>query len=339
MDNLTYSFVIPIYNEEKTIPELFRRTSEISLKLDGAMEVILIDDGSRDKSYGLMLELSNQDPRFKVIHFARNFGHQIAITAGMDFARGDAIIIMDADLQDPPEVVLQMIDQWKEGYEVVYAIRKAREGESWFKKITASLFYRILKSLTEVDIPVDVGDFRLVDRKALEAFKALRENNRFVRGMFGWIGFRQTGIYYTRAERFAGETKYTLKKMLLLAKNGVISFSNAPLKLVLNFGFLISGLSFLMGIIAVITKLSGQYTVSGWTSMTVLITFTGGVQLIVLGILGEYIGRIHDEVKNRPLYIVKAIKGFDKKISKNTRVFVPDSPRETFIEHNEADTR
>lgn len=330
MNHPIYSFVIPIYNEEKTIPELFRRISEISVKLDGTIEVILIDDGSRDKSYELMLELSNQDPRFKVIHFARNFGHQIAITAGMDFAAGNAIIIMDADLQDPPEVVFEMVDQWKQGYEVVYAIRQAREGETWFKKITASLFYRILKALTEVEIPLDVGDFRLVDRKALDAFKILREKNRFVRGMFGWIGFRQTGVYYTRAERFAGETKYTLRKMLALAKNGVISFSNAPLKLVLSFGFIISGLSFLMGIIAVITKLSGQYTVSGWTSMTVLITFMGGVQLIVLGVLGEYIGRIHDEVKNRPLYIVKAMKGFQKET---------EIPGKTFIEHNGAHTR
>lgn len=317
-----YSFVIPIYNEENIIGELQSRIRRIADQLDGELEIIWVDDGSDDNSHALMLGVASQDPRFKVIHFARNFGHQIAITAGMDFASGDAVVILDGDLQDPPEVVFEMIQRWKEGYEVVYAVRKCREGETWFKKTTAALFYRILKSLTDVDIPVDVGDFRLVDRKALDAFKALRENNRFVRGMFSWIGFKQIGVYYSRAERFSGETKYPLRKMLRLAKNGIMSFSNAPLKLALNLGFFVSGISFLFGLIALITKISGHYTVSGWTSMTVIISFLGGVQLMVLGVLGEYIGRIHDEVKNRPLYIVKSTRGFSHAIPSSSRAVI-----------------
>jgi glycosyltransferase involved in cell wall biosynthesis len=309
MENPTFSFVIPVYNEEPALPELYKRMVTVLDQLGSLAEVILIDDGSRDNSFALMLGITQKDPRFKAIQFARNFGHQIAITAGMDAALGDATIVMDADLQDPPEVVLQMIEKWREGFEIVYAVRSDREGETLFKKLTATLFYRALKAVTDVDIPLDVGDFRLVDRKALEAFKSLRENNRFVRGMFSWIGFRQTGVKFQRAERYAGTTKYPFRKMWKLAMDGVISFSTAPLRLALNIGFLVSVLSFLLGFAAILSKIAGWYTVPGWASVMVVTSFLGGVQLIVLGFLGEYIGRIHDEVKDRPLYIVRRAVG------------------------------
>ena len=305
-----YCFVIPIFNEQQIIPELYKRLSELLDRLDGPADVIFIDDGSRDNSYPLLIEISAGDPRFKLIHFSRNFGHQIAISAGLDFSSADATIIMDADLQDPPQVVLQMIDQWKEGYEIVYGKRESREGETFFKRITASLFYRIIHALSEVEMPLDSGDFRLVDRKALAAFKALREKNRFVRGMFSWIGYRQTEVRYARDKRLAGETKYPLRKMLRLAKDGIISFSNIPLTFVLNLGFLLSGASLLYGVVAIFLKAFGFYTVRGWASEVAVICFLGGTQLVVLGIIGEYVGRIYSEVKNRPLYIVKETHGF-----------------------------
>jgi dolichol-phosphate mannosyltransferase len=309
-DHPVYSIVLPVYNEEETLPELHKRMSVLLDKLDGPAEVILVDDGSRDRSYALMLDIHAHDPRFKVVHFSRNFGHQVAISAGMDLSSGDAVIIMDADLQDPPEVVLQMAARWREGYDVVYATRERREDETWFKKVTARLFYRTLRRLTEVDIPLDVGDFRLVDRRALEAFKAMRERGRYVRGMFGWIGFRQTGVSYVRPGRFAGETKYPFKKMIRLALDGIVSFSNVPLRLVLQLGFVVSIVSFCAGIFAIIVKLSGAYAVPGWASTVVVVAFTSGVQLTVLGVMGEYVGRIYDEVKRRPLYLVRDFHGF-----------------------------
>lgn len=305
-----YSFVIPIYNEEETLPELHRRISELLARLDGDAEVILVDDGSRDRSYALMLGIHTTDPRFKVVHFARNFGHQIAISAGMDLARGDATIIMDADLQDPPEVVLKMVERWQEGYDIVYAVRDHREGESWLKLMTARLFYRVLRRLTEVEIPVDVGDFRLVDRRAMDAFRALRESSRYVRGMFSWIGFRQTGVHYARPGRYAGTTKYPFRKMIRLAVDGIISFSNLPLRAVLKLGFFVSVISFVAGIAAIIIKLSGAFAVPGWASLTVVVSFLGGVQLTVMGVMGEYVGRIYEEVKHRPLYVVRRAHGF-----------------------------
>ncbi|MEW5705270.1 MAG: glycosyltransferase family 2 protein [Actinomycetota bacterium] len=310
MDRVKYSLVIPIYNEEETLAELHKQISELINQLDGNTEVILVDDGSRDHSYPMMLDIHQQDPRFKIVHFARNFGHQIAISAGMDLASGQAVIIMDADLQDPPGVVLDLIAKWKEGYEIVYGVRESRQGETYFKKATASLFYRLLRRLTDVDIPVDVGDFRLVDRKALDAFKALREHNRYVRGMFSWIGFKQTGVRYVRSERFAGQTKYPLRKMLKFAIDGIVSFSNAPLRLALNLGFLFSGLSILVGIVSVFLKIFGVNLIPGWTSLIVGISFLGGIQLIVMGMLGEYIGRIYEEVKDRPLYVIRNVHGF-----------------------------
>ena len=304
-----FSIVVPVYNEEESLPELLRRLAGLLEQLDGSAEVILVDDRSSDRSYDLMLEARERDSRLKVLRLSRNFGHQIAVTAGLDVAAGNAVIVMDADLQDPPEVVLDMAARWREGYDVVYAVREEREGETRFKKLTAALFYRLFRRMTDVSMPIDVGDFRLVDRRALEAFKAMPEANRYVRGMFSWIGFRQVGVPFQRAERFAGETKYPLTKMLKFATDGVVSFSSEPLRLALKLGFVVSGLSFLFGFLALVFKLAGLYSIPGLASIAVFISFLGGIQLLVLGLMGEYIARIHDEVKRRPLYLVSDAHG------------------------------
>jgi glycosyltransferase involved in cell wall biosynthesis len=310
MNRPTYSFVVPVHNEEQTLPELVLRLQAVMHRLDGSAEVILVDDGSRDGSAALMRGIQAHDTRFRIIELSRNFGHQLAITAGIDYARGQAVVIMDADLQDPPEVALELAAKWREGYEVVVAVRDERRGESWFKRTTAAMYYRLLRRLASVEIPADAGDYRLVDRKALDAFKALREKDRFVRGMFSWIGFRQAEVRFVRAERFAGETKYPLRRMIDLALDGFLSFSKSPLRLVLKLGFLVSAISFLGGLIAVACKITGVYVVTGWTSMVVAIFFLGGVQLTVMGLIGEYIGRIYEQVKERPLYIVRSVVGF-----------------------------
>ncbi|MDP9206808.1 MAG: glycosyltransferase family 2 protein [Gemmatimonadota bacterium] len=307
--NPEYSFVLPIYDEEETLPRLCERLRGVLERLDGTAEVIFVDDGSQDGSFALMAEIAARDPRFKVLQLSRNFGHQIAITAGLDHASGEAIVVMDADLQDPPEVALAMAQRWREGFEVVYAIREHRAGESRFKLLTAAFFYRLLRKLTRVQIPSDVGDFRLVDRKALDAYRAMRENNRFVRGMFSWIGFRQTGVRYSRAARFAGRTKYPLRKMIKFAADGIISFSSAPLRLALNFGFVVSIASFLGGITALLLKFADVFVIPGWASLVFVTSFLGGVQLVVLGVIGEYVARVYDETKNRPLYIVSTSIG------------------------------
>jgi len=306
------SVVAPVYNEEAILEELYRRLSAV---LDGAgesWELVLVNDGSRDRSGQIMRELHARDPRVKVVDFARNFGHQIAITAGADYAQGDAVVIIDADLQDPPEVILDLLVKWREGYQVVYAVRAERKGETWFKEFTARLFYRIIYRITEIDIPVDTGDFRLMDRKAVEALKGIREKHRFMRGLSVWVGFRQTGVKYVRAERYAGETKYPLKKMLKFALDGITSFSYLPLQLATYVGFLAAGLSILGIIAAIILRLSGSQAFYGQASTLVSVLFLGGVQLISLGIIGEYLGRIYDEVKGRPLYIVSQALGFEE---------------------------
>jgi polyisoprenyl-phosphate glycosyltransferase len=307
----TYSLVVPIFNEEQTLPELQRRLAALLDRLDGSSEVLLVDDGSRDGSYSEIERIVAADPRFRAVRLSRNFGHQIAITAGLDLAGGEAVVVLDADLQDPPEVVLELARRWREGYDVVYAVREARAGETRFKEWTAAGFYRLFRRIADVDIPVDVGDFRLVDRRALDAFKLMRENNRFVRGMFAWIGYRQTGVPYERSVRHAGDTKYPLRKMVKFATDGIVSFSNAPLRIVLKLGFLVSIGSFVFGISALVVRLLGLYSVPGLASLVVVTAFVGGVQLIVLGVIGEYIARIHDEVKNRPLYLVSELRGFD----------------------------
>lgn len=310
MSKPVYSLVIPVFNEEETLPELRKRLLELLARLDGEAEVILIDDGSRDASYSIMLDMNKMDPRFKIIQFSRNFGHQLAITAGMDLASGDAVIIMDADLQDPPEVVLEMVAKWREGYEIVYGVREERQDESRFKLLTASAFYRLLRRLTDLDIPVDVGDFRLVDRKALDAFKTLREHSRYVRGMFSWIGFRQTGVPYRRVGRFAGYTKYPFRKMLKLAIDGLMSFSVVPLRLALHVGFVVASISFMAGVAAIVLKFVGCTVVPGWASLVFVVSFLGGIQLVLIGVLGEYLGRIYEEVRRRPLYIARECRGF-----------------------------
>jgi dolichol-phosphate mannosyltransferase len=304
--NPEYSFVIPILNECETLEELYARLAPVMNALDGPCEAVLVDDGSTDRSYGIMLELQHRDPRIKVLRLTRNFGHQIAITAGLDHARGNAAIIMDADLQDPPEVALELAKKWREGYQVVYAVRDERVGESRSKLATARWFYRLMGRMSEVPIPADAGDFRLVDRRALDAVLAMREHRRYMRGMFAWVGYDQTGVHYARAARHAGTTKYPFRKMFKFATDGIVSFSTAPLRLALNIGFLVSVLSFLMGIAIIVMKIIGiDDVVPGWASIAVAVLFFSGVQLTLLGVMGEYVARIYEEVKQRPLYLVR----------------------------------
>jgi glycosyltransferase involved in cell wall biosynthesis len=291
------------------IQELVTRLTNVMDLLDGEAEAIIVDDGSRDRTYELLVEATHEEPRLRVVKLSRNFGHQVALTAGVDVSAGDAVIVLDADLQDPPEVILELAARWREGYDVVYAVRDIREGETRFKRVTAAAFYRAFNRISEVKVPLDVGDFRLVDRRALDVFVRMRESNRFVRGMFSWIGLRQTGVLYRRHERFAGETKYPLRKMLRFAATGVISFSAAPLRAALNLGFFVSFVSFALAIWSLIVKFAG-YHVPGWTSIVVVTTFIGGVQLIVLGVIGQYIGSIHEEVKRRPLYVIGELENF-----------------------------
>jgi len=304
------SVIIPCYNEQEVLPELNRRLASALAKV-GDYEIIFINDGSKDSTLQLLKEYSFQDSRIKVINFSRNFGHQIAITAGIDFASGDAVVVMDADLQDPPEFIPELVKKWHEGYDVVYAVREKREGEALFKKATAAGFYRLIRKLTNVDIPVDTGDFRLMSRRAVNQLKLLREKNRFVRGLVSWIGFRQTGITYERDKRFAGETKYPLKKMVKFAFDGITSFSFIPLQLATYLGFTVSLLSFFYAAYAVLVKVILGTPIEGWTSLMVALMFLGGVQLIMMGLIGEYIGRIYEEVKGRPLYLVEEAIGFD----------------------------
>jgi len=306
MSSITYSIVAPIYNELENIPELFKRVSEVMDSTGEPWELVLVDDGCTDGSTDRIRELAIKDGRVRPVIFARNFGHQIAVTAGMDYARGDAVVIIDADLQDPPEVILELAKKWKEGYEVVYAVRAEREGETKFKIWTASLFYRLIYRITDVKIPLDTGDFRLIDRKVVTVMNGMREKHRFLRGMGAWVGFKQIGVEYKRAARYSGETKYPLKKMLRLAINAITGFSYFPLQLATYFGFLSAGLAILAIPIIVTLRLAGEtHFFEGQTTTLVAVLFLGGVQLISLGILGEYIGRIYDEAKGRPLYVVR----------------------------------
>jgi len=306
----TLSVVAPCFNEEGVLYELYRRISQV---LDGSgesWELVLVNDGSRDRTPEIMRELHAQDERVKVVDFARNFGHQIAVTAGMDYAQGDAVVLIDADLQDPPELILEMLAKWREGYEVVYAIRAERKGETLFKEITAKIVYRIIYKITDINIPMDTGDFRLMDRKVVNALKTMHEKHRFMRGMSVWVGFRQTGVKYVRAERYAGETKYPLKKMLKFAMDGITSFSYFPLQVATYFGFAAALLAVLGILVTIVLRLSGSHAFFGQATTLVSVLFLGGVQLICLGIIGEYLGRIYDEVKGRPLYIVREALGF-----------------------------
>ena len=302
---VTYSIIAPIYNEIDNLPELYRRVKEVMDSSGEPWELILVDDGSTDGSTERIRELAQMDKTVRPVIFARNFGHQVAITAGWDYARGDAIVIIDADLQDPPETILELAKKWKEGYEVVYAVRGEREGESWFKKFTAAMFYRLIYSITDVKIPVDTGDFRLMDRKVVDVLKLMKERHRFPRGMSAWVGFKQIGVTYKRAARVAGVTKYPFRKMLKLALNAITGFSYFPLQVATYFGFVSAGISILAIPIVAALRLAGSHFFEGQTTTLISVLFLGGVQLISLGILGEYIGRLYDEAKGRPLYIVR----------------------------------
>ncbi|MEN9563459.1 MAG: hypothetical protein RIR73_1703 [Chloroflexota bacterium] len=302
---ITYSIIAPIYNEIDNLPELYRRVKEVMDSTGESWEFILVDDGSTDGSTEKIRELAEKDKTIRPVIFARNFGHQVAITAGWDYARGDAIVIIDADLQDPPEVILELAKKWKEGYEVVYAVRGEREGESWFKLWTASLFYRLIYRITDVKIPVDTGDFRLMDRKVVDVLKQMKERHRFPRGMSAWVGFKQIGVTYKRAARVAGVTKYPFRKMLQLAVNAITSFSYFPLQVATFFGFFSAGVAILAIPVVVVMRIAGSGAFFGQATTLIAVLFLGGVQLISLGILGEYVGRLYDEAKGRPLYIVR----------------------------------
>ncbi|MEC1069151.1 glycosyltransferase family 2 protein [Priestia megaterium] len=300
-----YSIVVPVYNEEEVIHETYRRLTEVMRSTKEAYELLFVNDGSKDRTAEIIKEYSEQDPAVVLLDFARNFGHQIAITAGMDYARGEAVIVIDADLQDPPELILEMIEKWKQGFDVVYAKRTKRKGETYFKKQTAAMFYRFLRAMTDIDIPLDTGDFRLLDRKVCNQMNSIQEKNRFVRGLVSWVGFKQIAVEYERDERLAGESKYPLKKMLKLSMDGITSFSYKPLKLASYAGVTLSGIGFIYLLVVLYLKLFTDSTITGWSSLIVIQLFFSGIILIILGMIGEYIGRIYDETKNRPLYIVR----------------------------------
>jgi glycosyltransferase involved in cell wall biosynthesis len=308
MPRPTLSLVIPIFNEEPIIPELDRRLraflDDIGEGVGPSWEVVFIDDGSRDRSREMLKELAAREPRYKLIGLSRNFGHQLAITAGLDRAEGEAVVVMDADLQDPPEVVRDMLARWREGHDVVYAVRQKRHGETWFKRLTAALFYRFLRAMLGVSIPVDAGDFRLMSRPVVLTLRALREQHRFVRGMVAWVGFRQVAVKYERPARFAGETKYPFRKMLHFAIDGITSFSIIPLRFATWLGVLSGFTAIAAGAWAFYIKVHGDRTVPGWTTIMILVALGSSAQLLVMGILGEYVGRIYEEVKRRPLYAI-----------------------------------
>jgi glycosyltransferase involved in cell wall biosynthesis len=307
----TYSFIIPVFNEEAVLPELYRRLDAVAGSLDGPCEFVFVDDGSHDGSAAEVLGRRESDPRVKLVSLSRNFGHQVAISAGLDYATGKAIVIMDADLQDPPEVVPDLIERWKEGYEVVYAVREVRPGDSRVRRRMIRFAYRVLSRWSDTELPPDAGDFRLVDRRVADIVRNMRESSRYMRGMFAWVGFRQTGVHYERPERFAGESKYPLSKLIALAVDGLTGFSAAPLRMMLGFGFGIAGLAFLAGLTAAVLKIVGLLSVPGWASLIVILSFFTGVQLIVLGTIGLYVGRIFEQSRGRPLYLVDRAEGFE----------------------------
>ncbi|MBN3963421.1 glycosyltransferase family 2 protein [Nostoc sp. NMS8] len=314
-----YSFIVPIYNEEEIIPELYRRLSAVMNRLDGLVELILIDDGSRDRSLQLLRDLHQKDPRICYLSFARNFGHQIAVTAGLNFVRGQVIVILDADLQDPPELIPDMVEKWRQGYQVVYAQRTQRLQEGWFKRLTAYSFYRLLKKLADVEIPTDTGDFCLMDRQIVNILNSMPERTRYIRGLRSWVGFQQTAIRFERDPRFAGEVKYTFSKSLALAINGLVSFSIVPLRLSTYLGLVAAAAAILMALLVLYWRLFVPHSpLTGFTIILMAIFFLGSVQLVSVGILGEYIGRIYEEVKARPLYTLAEVAGFDRKSSNST---------------------
>jgi dolichol-phosphate mannosyltransferase len=327
MSSKLLSVVIPCFNEEGTLRETHRRVSQAMAKVPALYEIVYVDDGSRDTTPELLRTLQQQDPQVRVVCLSRNFGHQFAVTAGLAHARGDAVVIMDADLQDPPEVVAKMVQQWEQGYEVVYGVRADREGETRFKLLTATLFYRLIRWLSDTEIPLDTGDFRLIDRKVVDAILAMPERDRFLRGMVSWTGFRQVGVSYRRAARFAGQTKYPVGKMLRFAVDGILSFSIKPLRLSTLMGFFSAGLALLVILYALAMRLFTQRWVTGWTALMIAILFLGGAQLIALGIIGEYAGRLYGEAKRRPLYLVRETLGFGVQAQRYPRLEMREEHR------------
>lgn len=317
MSNPKFSIVAPNFNEAGSVNEFYRRVSETMNALQEAWELVWVDDGSTDGSTDKIRAFAQQDAGVRPVIFARNFGHQLAVTAGLDYSRGQAVILIDSDLQDPPELIPEMIAKWREGYEVVYAVRKEREGETRFKLFTASLFYRIIYRITDVNIPLDTGDFRLLDRKVVDVLSNMRERHRFLRGMSAWVGFKQIGVPYKRAARFSGETKYPLKKMVRFASDAITGFSYFPLQMATYLGFLAAVISIVAIPIVIALRLAGSQAFFGQATTLIAVLFLGGVQLISLGILGEYIGRIYDEAKHRPLYIVREAPVDDSKIKEH----------------------
>lgn len=305
----TLSVVVPCYNEEEGISETHTRLSRALGAVGCRYEIVYVNDGSRDGTIRVLEGIQAEDPNVRVVDFARNFGHQIAVTAGIDHAEGDAVVLIDADLQDPPEVIPQMIEKWREGYDVVYGQRGERKGETAFKKATAKAFYRLMDRMAEVRMPLDTGDFRLMDRCVVEALRAMPERDRFIRGMVSWVGFRQTGVRYERDARFAGESKYPLRKMIAFAIDGLLSFSTKPLRVASNVGFVSGGLAVLGILYVLAVRLFTQNWVSGWAMLMVVILFFSGVQLVCLGIIGEYLGRTYQQTKGRPLYLVRRVLG------------------------------
>ncbi len=312
MSGETISFVLPVYNEEAVLPLLIARMRDLISKLDAEVEVIFVDDGSSDSSGVFLSHLAKTDPAFRYVALSRNFGQQAAMTAGLEAARGDAVILMDADLQDPPHVALDLVAKWREGYEVVYARRAKRDGETVVKKVTSSLFYRLIGHVSSIEIPRDVGDFRLVDRAALDAFLAMPEQNRFVRGMLAWVGFRQTAVLYHREARAAGKTRYNYRKLAALAGSAIVSFSDVPLRIALWVGAAVSVVAMMFGLYVIALGLFWRENmVEGWASTMVVVSFLSGVNLLMTGVVGVYVGRIYAEAKKRPLFIVARKVGFD----------------------------
>lgn len=308
----TYSFIVPVFNEEATLVELYRRLSVVMDSMDGTVELVLVDDGSHDRSLTIMRDLRERDHRVCYLSFARNFGHQVAVTAGLNFVRGQAIVVLDADLQDPPELIPELADKWRRGYDVVYAQRVQRHQEGWFKRLTAYLFYRLLRQLADVDMPTDTGDFCLMDRRVVNALNTMPERNRYIRGLRSWLGFRQIAIPFERDSRFAGEVKYTFRKSLALAIDGLVSFSKVPLRISTYVGLFAAVVAIVMAILVLYWRFFSPVSpLTGFATIAVAIFFLGAVQLFSIGILGEYIGRIYEEVKNRPVYILGEISGFE----------------------------
>jgi polyisoprenyl-phosphate glycosyltransferase len=319
-----YSIVVPVYNEEGNIQLLYDRIKAVMESTGESWELVLINDGSRDRSLALMETLAAADERIKIINFARNFGHQTAVTAGIDYAVGNAVVLIDADLQDPPEMILEMIERWKAGYHVVYAVREGRKGESWFKLFTAKLFYRVIYRITDVDIPLDTGDFRLMDEKVVNVLKSMREHNRFIRGMTSWAGFRQTGVNYVREERHSGETKYPLSKMVRFALDAITGFSYFPLQIMIYVSLVLGILAFLaIPVVALLRVAIGEGFFGGQATTIVLLLLLSSFQLFFLFIMGQYVARIYDEVRGRPLYVVASTENMERRAAPDKRLEAP----------------